>query len=86
DALDGHENLHGVLPSGEIGFSENARSRAISIVEWRHGYALFLQLQRFHASGGRFAGQYMDVYVHVNILVGVDPKEGVEPCARPRRQ
>jgi hypothetical protein len=49
-------------------FLENARSSAAPIVEWRHGYALFLQIQRFHDAAGDLPRQYMDVYVHVNIV------------------
>ncbi|MGO7624338.1 hypothetical protein ACC687_40920, partial [Rhizobium ruizarguesonis] len=55
--FDWDEYLHVVLPSGETGFRdflENARSGAAPIFEWRHGYAFFLQIQRFHDAGRRF--------------------------------
>ncbi|NKK56767.1 hypothetical protein GFM44_12630 [Rhizobium leguminosarum bv. viciae] len=43
---------------------------------------------KFNASmtpAGNLPRQYMDVYVHVNIVVSDDPRETAVPCARPYR-
>ncbi|NKK68412.1 hypothetical protein GFL88_34095 [Rhizobium leguminosarum bv. viciae] len=43
---------------------------------------------KFNASmtpAGNLPRQYMDVYVHVNIVVGDDPREIAVPSARPCR-